>query len=64
MRYIKHIGWTFAIISICAHISNHIFSVSTNVWLSVWSSNTNSTDSGERNKYLIVYGLLGTGEGL
>lgn len=64
IRYIKNIGWSFAIVAVCAHIINQIFSVSTNVWLSVWANDKNSSSTENRNTYLGVYAALGTGEGL
>lgn len=64
VRYIRSIGWSFVIVSVCAHIMNHIFSVTTNVWLSVWANDKNSSISGQRDKYLAVYTSLGIGEGI
>lgn len=49
------------------------FSISSNIWLSIWSndndnnknSNVNGThDESKRNLYLTVYGLLGFGQGM
>lgn len=48
------------------------FSISSNIWLSIWSndndsnnSNLNGThDGSKRNLYLTVYGLLGFGQGM
>ena len=40
------------------------FSIGSNVWLSIWSSNIgNSTDTASRDMYLGVYGALGIGQG-
>lgn len=44
------------------------FSISSNIWLSVWSnddtSHVNGTENiSKRNLYLTVYGLLGFGQG-
>lgn len=47
------------------------FSISSNIWLSIWSndndnsSNVNGTlGASKRNLYLTVYGLLGLGQGM
>lgn len=44
------------------------FSISSNIWLSVWSNDDSSHVHGieninKRNLYLTVYGLLGFGQG-
>jgi len=44
------------------------FSISSNIWLSVWSNDDTSHVHGtenisKRNLYLTVYGLLGLGQG-
>lgn len=68
MHYLKSIGPFLCITTIILSIIFQGFSISSNIWLSVWS-NDNSTlvdgkeDTNKRNLYLSIYGLLGFGQG-
>ncbi|KAB7506631.1 Canalicular multispecific organic anion transporter 1 [Armadillidium nasatum] len=57
--YIKAIGILSAALTVFFYAASQGFAVGSNVWLSVWSDDKNSTIPSVRNKYLGVYGGLG-----
>lgn len=68
LHYLKSIGPFLCITTIVLSIIFQGFSISSNIWLSVWSSDNSSHVHGvenisKRNLYLSVYGLLGFGQG-
>lgn len=68
VHYLKSIGPFLCISTILLSIIFQGFSISSNIWLSVWSNDVSSRingteDIGKRNMYLSVYGLLGFGQG-
>lgn len=70
MHYLKSIGPFLCISTILLSIVFQGFSISSNIWLSIWSNdNDNNTlthkkeITSKRNLYLSVYGLLGFGQG-
>lgn len=59
-HYIKSIGWSFSVSTILFYLTYQSFQLAGNIWLSEWSTDPlATTDIGVRNKYLIVYGVLG-----
>lgn len=72
VHYLKSIGPFLCISTIALSIIFQGFSISSNIWLSIWSndndnnsSNVNGThNESKRNLYLTVYGLLGFGQGM
>ncbi|CAH1713407.1 multidrug resistance-associated protein 1 isoform X3 [Aphis gossypii] len=69
VHYLKSIGPFLCISTIVLSIIFQGFSISSNIWLSVWSNDDTSHVHGKeniskRNLYLSVYGLLGFGQGL
>lgn len=68
LHYLKSIGPLLCITTIILSIIFQGFSISSNIWLSKWSSDNSSHVHGaenvsKRNLYLSVYGLLGFGQG-
>lgn len=68
VHYLKSIGPFLCISTILLSIVFQGFSISSNIWLSVWSNDNSTQVHGEesvhkRNVYLTVYGLLGFGQG-
>ncbi|RXG67820.1 Multidrug resistance-associated protein 1 [Armadillidium vulgare] len=57
--YIKAIGILSAALTVFFYAASQGFAVGSNVWLSKWSEDSNSTVPSVRNKYLGVYGGLG-----
>ncbi|KAL5238885.1 hypothetical protein ACI65C_006295 [Semiaphis heraclei] len=69
VHYLKSIGPLLCISTVVLSIVFQGFSISSNIWLSVWSNDDTSHVHGtenisKRNLYLTVYGLLGLGQGL
>ncbi|CAH1713412.1 unnamed protein product [Aphis gossypii] len=67
VHYLKSIGPFLCISTIVLSIIFQGFSISSNIWLSVWSNDDTSHVHGKeniskRNLYLSVYGLLGFGQ--
>lgn len=67
-HYLKSIGIFLSLSTIVLNIVFQAFNIASNVWLSVWSEDKNiivngRTDTGKRDMYLGVYGLLGVGQG-
>lgn len=63
-HYLKSIGWTLSIATILLNMVFQTFSIGSNVWLSVWSSDANAAnETSTRNMYLGVYALFGVGQG-
>jgi len=58
--YAKSIGIATAIFVLFFGLCSKFFLVGTRIWLADWSSK-NSVSSEERDKYLMIYGLLGLG---
>lgn len=68
VHYLKSIGPFLCITTILLSIIFQGFSISSNIWLSVWSNDVSSRINGtedvsKRDLYLTVYGLLGFGQG-
>ncbi|XP_025410477.1 multidrug resistance-associated protein 1 isoform X2 [Sipha flava] len=68
-HYLKSIGPVLYITTIVLSIIFQGFSISSNIWLSIWSNDNSAhingkEDISKRNLYLSVYGLLGFGQGL
>ncbi|VVC43741.1 Hypothetical protein CINCED_3A019450 [Cinara cedri] len=69
VHYLKSIGPFLCITTILLSIIFQGFSISSNIWLSVWSNDVSSRVNGtenvsKRDLYLSVYGLLGFGQGI
>lgn len=67
-HYLKSIGIFLTAITLVLNMVFQGFSIGSNVWLSVWSADTeivvnNVTDTAKRDLYLGVYGALGIGQG-
>eukprot|EP00102_Acyrthosiphon_pisum_P020986 XP_016658196.1 PREDICTED: multidrug resistance-associated protein 1 isoform X2 [Acyrthosiphon pisum] len=67
VHYLKSIGPFLCISTVVLSIIFQGFSISSNIWLSVWSNDDTSHVHGtenisKRNLYLTVYGLLGFGQ--
>jgi ATP-binding cassette subfamily C (CFTR/MRP) protein 1 len=65
---LKSIGPVLYITTIVLSIIFQGFSISSNIWLSIWSNDNSAhingkEDISKRNLYLSVYGLLGFGQG-
>jgi ATP-binding cassette subfamily C (CFTR/MRP) protein 1 len=65
---LKSIGWFLAGSTIIMNAIFQSFSISSNVWLSLWSNDkgtvvNQTTDTYKRDMYLGVYGALGLGQG-
>ncbi|CAK9830188.1 Multidrug resistance-associated protein 1 [Anthophora retusa] len=64
-HYFKSIGWFLSIATIIMNAIFQGFSIGSNTWLSVWSTDNNNTiDKAKQDMYLGVYGGLGLGQGL
>ncbi|XP_034253299.1 multidrug resistance-associated protein 1-like isoform X3 [Thrips palmi] len=69
-HYLRSIGLVLSVATIILNMIFQGFSIGSNVWLSVWSSDdsmknlTGSEYTGKRDMYLGVYGALGFGQGL
>ncbi|KAJ8688541.1 hypothetical protein QAD02_024336 [Eretmocerus hayati] len=66
--YAKSIGWIFTIATVAMCILSQLCSVSSNIWLNIWSSSndklSNETSaSSSDGVYLSVYAALGFGQG-
>ena len=48
--------------TITFNILSQVFSIGTNVWLSIWSI-SNSTEKSDQDYYMGIYGALGAGQG-
>ncbi|XP_018907576.2 multidrug resistance-associated protein 1 isoform X5 [Bemisia tabaci] len=69
LHYFKAIGWSLSLATIILIIMFQGFSISSNLWLSKWSSDNQtsysaSEKSEKRNLYLEVYAALGFGQAL
>ncbi|KAL4122728.1 hypothetical protein QTP88_015009 [Uroleucon formosanum] len=67
IQYIKSIGPIFCIASVLLHFLFQGFSISSNIWLLIWSNDysllTGETENySNRFMFLTVYGLLGLGQ--
>lgn len=67
LHYLKSIGPFLCITTMLLSVVFQGFSISSNIWLSVWSNDNSSHVHGtanvsKRNLYLTVYGLLGFGQ--
>lgn len=68
MDYIRSIGTVLAVSTILLNVVYQLFSIGSNIWLSVWSSDTTTVvngvqDMGKTDMYLAVYGAFGVGQG-
>ena len=60
LYYARSIGMAATIVATLCYVAFQGFSVGANIWLSAWSSDPEaSTVLAVRNKYLVVYGVLG-----
>ncbi|CAK9795197.1 Multidrug resistance-associated protein 1 [Anthophora quadrimaculata] len=64
-HYFKSIGWFLSIATIIMNAIFQGFSIGSNTWLSVWSTDSNNTiDKATQDMYLGVYGGLGLGQAM
>lgn len=68
MDYIRSIGVVLAVATILLNVVYQLSSIGSNIWLSVWSSDTTTVvngtqDMGKTDMYLGVYGAFGLGQG-
>lgn len=66
-HYIKYIGVFMTITTIGLDVLHQAFSIASNFWLSIWSSDNEAVingtvDTAKRDMYLGVYGALGVGQ--
>ena len=60
LYYARSIGLAATIVATLCYVAFQGFSVGANIWLSAWSGDPEaSTVLAVRNKYLVVYGVLG-----
>ncbi|KAG4074217.1 hypothetical protein HA402_015520 [Bradysia odoriphaga] len=59
IRYFKSVGSLFSFVMLVGAIGNQAFSIYSNIWLSDWANDKNSTIPATRDLYLGVYGALG-----
>lgn len=64
IRYFKSIGMMACAITILTNITNQVFSIWSNVWLSEWSEDERSQERHLRDLYVGIYGLLGILQGI
>ena len=57
--YFNAVGLVAVFSIFLLNIVSQACSIGTNVWLSAWSDDPNSAETGTRNMYLSVYGVLG-----
>lgn len=67
-HYLKSIGIFLTIMTITLNVLYQAFSIGSNFWLSIWSSDNETivngtVDTAKRDMYLGVYGALGVGQG-
>lgn len=67
-HYLKSIGLFLTVATILLNVVYQGFSIASNFWLSIWSSDNSTVvngtvDTGKRDMYLGVYGALGIGQG-
>ncbi|XP_022169430.1 multidrug resistance-associated protein 1-like isoform X2 [Myzus persicae] len=67
IQYIKSVGPIFCIMSVLLSCLYQGFSISSNIWLSIWSNDDSSLtleteNDSNRFMHLTVYGLLGVGQ--
>ncbi|KAK9886056.1 hypothetical protein WA026_014839 [Henosepilachna vigintioctopunctata] len=66
--YLISIGISITLIVALLNVAFQAFSIGSNFWIVEWSSDSditksdNTTDTGKRNLYLAVYGVLGLGQ--
>lgn len=60
LTYAKSVGIPITIFFLLFGLGSKFFLVGARIWLARWSSDT-SISTSERDKYLLVYGLLGIG---
>lgn len=63
MYYFKFVGNMVMALTLVSYIGSQICTVMSNIWLTKWSNDANSTDPDTRDMYLGVYGGLGFGQG-
>ncbi|XP_023237649.1 multidrug resistance-associated protein 1-like isoform X1 [Centruroides sculpturatus] len=67
-RYFKPMGIVIIVISVVGTLSSQMFSVGSNMWLSVWSNDKpnddGSQDLAQRNFRLGIYAVLGFGQSI
>lgn len=67
-HYLRSIGIFLTLATILLNVVYQGFSIASNFWLSIWSSDNSTVvngtvDTGKRDMYLGVYGALGIGQG-
>ena len=58
--YFKAVGLMSVSVIFLLSVITQVLSIGTNVWLSAWSDDPRASETGVRNMYLSVYGVLGT----
>lgn len=61
--YMRAIGSGLTALTILFYVGSQTCTVLSNIWLSKWSEDVNSTQPAVRDLYLGVYGGLGIGQG-
>ncbi|KAJ8688624.1 hypothetical protein QAD02_024419 [Eretmocerus hayati] len=69
IHYGKSIGWPLIVTTLVIALFSHACTAGSNVWLNVWSSNSDKLDNRsstqiDNTMYLGVYGVFGLGQGL
>ena len=59
----RAIGMVSSLVTILFYVISQSCTVGSNVWLSFWAEDENTTDPKVRDMYLGVYGALGLGQG-
>lgn len=60
LDYFVSVGLWMSVLSVGSYVAFQGFSLGSNIWLSAWSTDpAAATDIAVRNKYLILYGVLG-----
>ena len=62
-HYLRSIGAAMTCLTLLLYVVYQGFSMSSNIWLSIWSSAANNSEPAVRDLYLGVYGALGFGQG-
>lgn len=68
MDYIRSIGVVLTVVTILLNAVYQLSSIGSNLWLSVWSSDTTTVVNGTQDiaktdMYLGIYGAFGLGQG-
>ena len=63
--YFKSAGLKYGLLSVLAYLFFHGSLIGANFWLAIWADDESSTyDASVRNKYLIVYAVLGASQSI